>query len=246
MRLLASFVLLVLIHWSGTSFAATKTYSSSIDNGAPGDSILATTTLCPPVQTTLGTIEGFSIIEDDGAGSVSLHFQSQRSNQVNFGPEQFEPLFGPGSFIFVDRRESRTNVPPGGMVHVGLSGSGTDPGELAVWGIISGWSMSGNQFCASSPVSICNNAGFTHGITVGSVLESGTYNLGTWAFDAVGDYEATEVYIYRTSSGGTSNNQRLLRGAFNGSSLPALPLVGFGALALSLAVIGGRSLLGKK
>ena len=78
-----------------------------------------------------------------------------------------------------------------------------------------------------------------------SILASDTYNLGTWNFDAVGDLSATWI-ITRTSAGGLSNSQELHRGAFVGASLPALPLVGFGALALSLAVIGGRALFGKK
>ena len=77
------------------------------------------------------------------------------------------------------------------------------------------------------------------------MLASDTYDLGTWNFDAVG-YEAAQRHITRTSNGGLTNNGGNYRGAFVGASLPALPLVGFGALALSLAVIGGRSLLGKK
>ena len=82
--------------------------------------------------------------------------------------------------------------------------------------------------------------------TVEPALDSGTYDLGTWAFDAVGDYEAATPWIFRTTAGGTSNQSIIQRGAFQGSALPALPLVGFGALALSLAVVGGRSLMGKK
>jgi len=54
------------------------------------------------------------------------------------------------------------------------------------------------------------------------------------------------LYIQRTSNGGLQNSRWNMRGAFVGSGLPALPLVGFGALALSLAVIGGRALVGKK
>lgn len=53
--------------------------------------------------------------------------------------------------------------------------------------------------------------------------------------------------IIRTSNGGLSNNHMLARGAFVGSALPGLPLVGFGVLAVTLVVIGGgRSIVGKK
>ena len=58
--------------------------------------------------------------------------------------------------------------------------------------------------------------------------------------------EAEHQHITRTSNGGLTNNGGKHRGDFVGASLPALPLFGFGALALSLAVIGGRALLGKK
>ena len=121
------------------------------------------------------------------------------------------------------------------------------PGQSAEWGVLSGFEITGVDFCLSSPVSICNQNGFAHGITVASnQLGSSSYNLGTWIFDAEGDLEATGSYITRTASGGTSNVNHFIRGSFQGASLPALPLVGFGALAVSLAVIGGRSLLGKK
>ncbi|MEE2663690.1 MAG: hypothetical protein VX681_06200, partial [Myxococcota bacterium] len=65
-------------------------------------------------------------------------------------------------------------------------------------------------------------------------------------FDAVGDLDSTQQYLTRTSNGGLSNNGNRIQAALHGSAIPALPLVGFGALALSLAAIGGRALLGKK
>jgi len=177
---------------------------------------------------------------------VSLETSIHSSAITDLGPDQLTATFGPGAFIFIDNRTTNTNVPSGGTVHVGSPGAGTDPGESAVWGIVSGWSLTGARFCVSSPVSICNQNGFAHGATIVPGLTSGSFNLGTWAFDTVGDYEAVAPYLTRTSNGGLSNNHTLMRGAFAGSALPALPLVGFGALALSLAVIGGRSLMGKK
>jgi hypothetical protein len=239
-------LVLAVVCLAGSSFAATKTYDSSPTNGTPGDQILSTTNLCPPVTLTPGSSFGNAVLEDDGAGSVSLDLTILDISLIDLGADQLTVTFGPGAFIFIDNRSTNTNVPPGGSVHPSVSGSGTDPGESAIWGIISGWAISGSRFCVSSPVSICNENGFAHGQTVLQITESGTYNLNTWAFDAVGDYESATPYIFRTSNGGLSNNQIRLRGAFHGSSLPALPLIGFGALALSLAVNGGRSLMGKK
>ena len=239
-------LVLFLTLLASSSLAATKAYDSSHANGRPGDSILASTTLCPPVQTALDDIIGFSILDDDGLGSVTLAVSIQGVNVIELGADQLTPVYGPGAFVFLDSKTTSTNAAPGSTPHVGLPGSGTDPGEAAVWGIISSWSLSGATFCISSPVAICNDVTFTHGVTILPTLTSGTFNLGTWAFDAIGDDEATTPYIFRTGAGGLTNNQIVMRGAFHGSSLPALPLVGLGALALSLAVIGGRSLMGRK
>ena len=124
--------------------------------------------------------------------------------------------------------------------------SSTAPGASTEWGILSGWSATGYRFCVSSPVGICNNAGFTHGVTVPSIVNSDTYDLGTWSFDAVGDYENAAPYVFSTANGGIQNIRYALRGSFVGASLPALPLVGFGALAASLAVVGVRATLGRR
>jgi hypothetical protein len=245
-RLSNLFLVLALLSLAGSASAVTKTYDSSKDNGLPGDAFLAAVTLCPPLATTPNDSFGFAILEDDGTGTVTLESNQQTNRLTDLTPDDLTHIFGPGAFIFVDNRSTTTNVPSGGTAHVSTTGSGTAPGETAVWGIVSGWSISGSRYCISSPVSICNQNVGAHGTTLPSMITSGTFNLGTWAFDAVGDYEATEVYIGRTSNGGLTNTQALLRGAYTGSALPALPLIGFGALALSLAVIGARSLMGKK
>ena len=246
MRLKISILLLTLILAAGSAHAATKTYDSSKENGDPGDSILISTTLCPPVRTTEDNIFGHAIIEDDGSGFVTLDLTLRGDGFTDLKEDQLGTLFGPGAFVFIQSKTTTTNVPPGGMVHVSQPGSGTDPGESAVWGIVSGWSATGYSFCVSSPVSICNQNVSLHGVTLPPKVTSGTFNLSTWAFDAEGDYEALTAYNAGITNGGLTNSQNLLRGAFHGRSLPALPLVGAAALALSLAVIGGRALSGKK
>ena len=242
MRLSISLLVLTMIHVSGSASAVTKFYDSSITNGLPGDQILYSTSACPPIETTPGTEEGWAVLVDDEAGSVSLDVKQIGRTIADV---ELEAFLGPGAFVFIDIKTTNTNVPPGGSVHPSQPGGGTDPGETAVWGIVSGWSTTGAGFCISSPTSICSNAGFTHGQTISRLQDSGSYNLGTWAFDAVGDFEASP-YIGTVANGGLTNNQIVQRGALHGAALPALPLVGLGALAVSLAVIGGRSLMGKK
>jgi hypothetical protein len=61
---------------------------------------------------------------------------------------------------------------------------------------------------------------------------TGTTSFGRW----VG-----QGYIQSTNNGGTTNSQCLLRGRSLGAAgIQALPLVGFAALAIGLAVVGAR------
>ena len=169
---------------------------------------------------------------------------------TDLGPDELTSIFGPGAFIFLVNQSTSNITTPQVSNVTGVGGHGpssTAPGSTTEWGIVSSYQITGLVYCISSPVAICNNAGFSHGITARRTLASDTYDLGTWVFDATtGDFEAAQPHITRTSNGGLTNNGSKLRGQFVGASLPALPLFGFAALALSLAVIGGRSLLGKR
>ena len=239
-----------LVAFAGTSQAAVKSYDASPENGTPGDNRAITIRVCPPITTQPASLFGFNIIDDGGAGTVTLLEANQQDKRlVDLGPDRLTPIFGPGAFIFIDFALTR-KTPVGNVSNTsGVGGhgpSGTAPGETVEWGVVSGWEITGFAFCVSSPVTICNQNGFSHGATIGQILPSETYDLGTWNFDAIGDMEAATWYLGRTSNGGLLNFQALPRGAFHGASLPALPLVGFGALAVSLAVIGGRALMNKK
>jgi len=250
MRVVRMLLFLGLICAASAAPAAVKYYDSSKKNGAAGDSRLTATNLCPPVQTTPADLQGFYQLLDDGLGTVTLQqFNDVSINLIDLGPDQLTLTFGPGSFVFIDNNHTQTISAPHVSTTSNIGGhgaSGTGPSETTEWGLVSGFQITGARFCISSPVSICDQNGFAHGQTIVPTLNSDTYNLGTWSFDADGDFESDQYIIFRTSNGGLSNNQSLFRGAFVGASLPALPLIGFGALALSLAVIGGRSLVGKK
>jgi hypothetical protein len=235
---------------AGSAQAAVKLYNSSRDNGAAGDFLNTATNLCPPVQTSPGVIQGFTELTDDATGTVTMsNIQLELATLIDLGPDQLVITFGPGAFIFID--SATTTVATANQLSntsgIGAHGpSSTAPGQSTEWGVVTGWIQTGYQFCLSSPTAICDGANFAHGQTILPVMPSDTYNLGTWNFDAAGDFDADAAYVQRTSNGGLQNSSYLMRGAFQGASLPALPLVGFGALALSLAVIGGRAVLGKK
>jgi hypothetical protein len=251
MRIRSIMATVMMLSFAGSANAAVKYYDSSGNNGKVADFWNWATNLCPPQQTTPGILQGFAKITDDGAGTVTMSdHEVQITTLIDLGPDQLTTTFGPGAFIFIDARTTaemtagQTSTTTG----VGAHGpSSTSGGSSVEWGLTAGWASTGTQFCVSSPVTVCNGAAFAHGQTVQPVKPSATYNLGTWDFDAAtGDYQITDPYIERTSNGGLQNSRYDMKGAFVGSALPALPLVGFGALALSLAVIGGRSLIGKK
>lgn len=249
MRILLHVTAAVLaLSLAGASQAAVKLYDSSVDNGTPGDSRTIVIDICPPV-TTNPPVQGYKRISDDGLGTVTLdELVTVADGDIAFVEGELIPLFGPGAFVFFTEMNTSSITAPhvSNTSGIGAHGpSGTAPGESAEWGIVSGWTSTGVQFCISSPLELCAEGGVLHGATIPASLASNTYNLGTWNFDAVGDMSA-DWYLVETNNGGLANTQSLLRGSFVGLSLPALPLIGFGALALALATIGGRALVGRR
>ena len=225
----------LLMFGAARAQAALKIYNSTPPNGLPGDSFRRSANLCPPTRTTLGWLRGQANLVDDGSGTVTLEeMRIHTQDLVDLGPEFLEKIFGPGAFIFMDTRTTTEIVVP----HVGTGDS--SPGGQITWGVISGWVASSTQVCLSSPTSICNPQCHFGCPGPPFVLPSTSYDLGTWNFDAEGDYEAARFYILRTSNGGLTNRQRLLRGAFVGASVPALPLLGIALLAAGLVVIARR------
>ena len=231
--------------------AAVKLYDSSPNNGQLTQNTLVAIGACPPVQS-LNPSGGYKKIIDDGLGTVTLEEFVQccgTGSTTNLGPDALTGIFGPGAFIFVQNASTRSLPTPHVSTTSGIGAhgpSGTDPGESAEWGVISGFELTGLIFCISSPVTICNQNGFSHGATIPQTLASTSYDLGTWNFDAEGDIVAANFFITRTTNGGLTNTQETQFGAFVGSALPALPLIGFGVLAVALTVIGGRTLIGRK
>ena len=252
MRIFQILVAVLVLSLAGSAQAVVKFYSSDPDNGTPGNSVRISIELCPPFISTPDNVGGFTKLTDDEAGTVELSELVQccaGSGLTDLSGDILIPIFGPGAFIFIDAGTTTTITTPASSTDgagPGAAASTTASTGSIAWGVVSGFVRTGTFFCLASPVAICNENGFSHGMTIGAVIESSTYDLGTWVFTAVGDIEATQQYIGRTTNGGLSNNGVVIQAALHGSAIPALPLVGFGALALSLAAIGGRALLGKK
>jgi len=231
-----------LVAMATPALGTVKVYSAHPDSGIPGDAIMYSTGLCPPIDPTPGTVHGENTLTDTGSGTVTMTDHAPVNVVfIDYDTGALTGIFGPGSFVFVNNRSTwfLTGQPTG-------PGS-TAPGGSMTWGVISGWKATGRNFCIGSPQTICTGSAMVpHGTTVPTApLASPTYDLGTWSFDAAGNLTGTQ-YITGTFNGGTSNRQRLMRGAYVGASVPALPLIGAAALALGLAVAGTRSVMRKK
>jgi hypothetical protein len=229
---------------AGSAQAAVKFYDSSAANGTPSAD-LNPDDLEDPGQVT----EGYARVTDSGTGIVTLEELVMVQDQTGFvGPDVLTELLGPGAFFFSTglRTESISSPHVSNTSGIGAHGpSSTAPGASAEWGLVTGFSVTGVSFCISSPPLICNQNVSAHGATTATPVYSATYDLGTWNFDTVGDL-AADPYIFVTANGGLTNRTRTLNGAFHGASLPALPLVGFGALAVALLVLGARTMRGAR
>jgi hypothetical protein len=243
MRIRNLILIAALVALASPALATVKVYDASTDNGTPGTQLAYSTTLCPPISVRPGRLTGNHTLEDTSGGTVSINnFSLTEFVMTNYVPPTLDAVFGPGSFVFITASPTINNnsLPQTG------AGS-TAPSSSVAWGIISGFTNTGIAFCIASPQTICTGGAMVaHGVTTPlGAINSTTYDLGTWSFDAVGDLSASQ-YISRTSNGGTANGQRLITGAYVGSSIPALPLIGAGALALGLVVAGTRTVMRKK
>ena len=238
MRRLA--VLFFALAIGSSADAVVKVYNATPPGGTPGDEFIFNDALCPPVEATPGNVQGSYRLNDDGAGSVTIvDFRIQRPLRLDIDATT---LFGPGSFIFADTLAEYTTLP------AQTAPGSTAPGGSIDWGVLAGWKITGAGFCISSPVTICNNtAQLPHGMTSSAPpINSPTYDIGTWSFDAVGDFSAAAPFVLGTFNGGVTNRQMLIRGAFVGGGVPALPLVGAGVLAIGLLAAGSRTALRRR
>jgi len=220
---------------AGVAGADVKVYDATPPGGTPGDRVAVSGVLCPTTQVSAGDLEGRSRVDDDGSGTVTL--EELIVSQPFTGNFDTTMAYGPGSFVFINAQVS--SFPTPGQTGAGSTAKGTG---MITWGVISGWSGTGFLFCAASPPTTCTANGYIHGTTIqedGPV--STTFAIGTWTFDAAGDYEASP-YIQSNQNGGLSNVQWQLKGRFVGASLPALPLVGLGVVAAGLVTYGAASI----
>jgi len=215
--------------------AEVRAYDS---DALPGDTLTVSSATCPAVDIDVGVLRGHAVILDEGSGTVTLReLRSERSKRIDV---QLDGAFGPGAFVFLTNAASESPAPD----QTGSGGSA--PLGQVSWGVLAGWSTTGSQFCLASPPTLCSGVGgAVHGTTTPLRMPSATYDLGTWSFDARGDFEGSP-YLRQTFDGGATNLQHILRGAYSGAALPALPRFGAAALAAGLLGTGARALRRKR
>ena len=183
---------------------------------------------------------GSFFLDDEGLGHVT-------ANELSFGFDHATTTnltSAPGSYHYL--RLKATYDYPGGAVGTGI----TVPGGHVDWGVLSGWTQTGDMFCRSTPPSSCGIGGAGEDAsTPVATLTTHTYDIGTWSFDAEGDFEATPYIANATfcticlgGGGGVLDELIQLRGRLvaAGPSVPALPIAGLALLAAGLAVSVGR------
>ena len=126
----------------------------------------------------------------------------------------------------------------------GPSNNQTGTGSTAssiTWGNLSGWTITGGSWCHSVPSYICLlGPGGVGDDTVDPILESTHFDVGTWTFHGTG-FRATPYVAFTTDTAG--NSLHIWRGALaQDGTVPALPLVGVGAVGASLIAMGWSAL----
>jgi hypothetical protein len=123
-----------------------------------------------------------------------------------------------------------------------FTGTGsTAAGSALRWGSITGWTISGSQWCNSNPAIICSLAGRLDEVTVDPPFDSPFFDLGTWSFHGTGFTSVPYVSRYNTNDPGNTMFRRrgeLLRDA----TVPAIPIVGIALIAGSALAAGALAL----
>ncbi len=120
--------------------------------------------------------------------------------------------------------------------------SGSLPGNVGTvtWGVLTSYSTTGALFCNANPAFICGLATGVQLTSVDPPLRSSFYLTDPWTFHGTGFRSATFVFFTSTLPG---NSSVIIKGVLSpNATVPALPLLGLGALGVSLFVMGVAAL----
>ena len=173
---------------------------------------------------------GTAVIDESGANPVLKKLISieDRSSTTSI------PILPP---VFIWYSKKIVSGPGGDEI-----GTGSTSSSIA-WGNVTGWTITGGTFCYATVSYICSLALAIHNATVDTVLSSDNYDIGTWTFHGTGFSATPFVHETGTAGLGVGNLQWLLRGAeVADGTVSALPLLGLGAVGVSVLAMGIASL----
>ena len=181
-----------------------------------------------------GSVGGVGLIDESGANPVL-----EKLIIVARGPGRTTLVPGlTNGFIWFHGFTEQG--PPSGVTGTG----GTD--SSINWGNMSGWTITGGTYCHSVPSYICGLATAVDQETVATAFLSGNYDIGTWTFHGTG-FDMPLPYISRTGKTDLGNSTTFLFGpTANDGTVPALPLLGIGAVGVSVFAMGVASIRRRK
>lgn len=222
--LLALLVTLTVQAFGTSSQAVLSRYAIRTTNLTQYGDVSPSIGVTPP---TPGTPAGTAVVDNDGGSGSPL---LKRYTQVAGGSAGTTvDLPGLSGFIFL--KDKTIQGPSEDQTGAG------DIGNTIEWGFVDSWSVSGGQFCHSVPSFVCDRATREDLSTVPPALISPLFDFNSWAFHPTG-YRAVGGYISFTGTT-DGNTQTFSRGALmpNGT-VPALPLLGIGAIGISIIAMG--------
>ena len=122
------------------------------------------------------------------------------------------------------------------------TGTGSTASSI-VWGDTTGWTITGGTWCHAIPSYICSLALAVDQATLPNSIVSTHYDLGTWTFHGTG-FGNSGGFVHRTGNNPpeVGNLQWFARGTLaQDGTVPALPLLGLGAVGVSVFAMGVAS-----
>ncbi|MCH2171964.1 hypothetical protein MK489_14355 [Myxococcota bacterium] len=212
---------------SSPADAALKKYEQRRSN------VLQFLTTSPRAEYRSVPSRGKAIIDDDGTGSPVLKKMLEGTGRAyGVAPQSSTTLVPSLSAGFIFVKLTYVRGPAGGTV-----GSGSTSSEID-WATTSGWTVTGGDWCNANPPYICDLARREYQETVSGVLNSLNFDIGTWIFHGTG-YTSDTGFILLTSPTSLGNMVQWTRGSLSqDGTVPALPLLGVGTIAVSVVAMG--------
>ena len=177
---------------------------------------------------------GFAVMDESGSNPVLKKMKNIYASTTTV----IAPSLS-GGFIFL-----RTQIREGPANNI--QGTGASSSTIQ-WNTLTGWTSTGGNWCNANPTYICTLANRVQEETTDPVLYSNFLDVGPWVFHGTG-WTDSDGYIARTATTGNNGNlYRYWRGSERqDGTVPALPLLGVGAVGLSVFALALSSFRGRR